>query len=187
VRWGAAAVSPSAAALVERAYVQVHGTVATDGAIDASSVAVLAPAGSDGSELKGNVTAFNPTTQTLVVRGTNVDASTATLQGCPASGLANGLFVQVQGQISSTGVLASSIQCQSEPAGATVERDGTATTVDTTALTFTLVSHGNPIPVQWSATTFFEGVSPQTLAGKSVEIQGTFVGNVLVARTIELD
>jgi hypothetical protein len=188
VRWANAAVSPSAGALVEGAYVQVHGTVAADGAIDATSIMVRGPALSDDSALTGNITAFDPATQTFMVRDTHVDASTATLQGCPAGGLANGLFVQVQGQINATGVVASSVQCQSEPAGATVERDGTASAVDTTALTFMLVSsHGTTIAVQWSATTFFSGVSPQTLSGKSLEVQGTFSGTVLVARKIELD
>jgi hypothetical protein len=188
VRWGMAAVSPSIAALVERAYVQVHGTIATDGAIDAASIMVRGPALSDDSELKGNISAFDAATQMLVVRDTNVDVSTAALQGCPAGGLAIGMFVQIQGQIISTGVLATTVQCESEPAGATVDREGTATAVDTTAFTFTLVtSHGTQIPVQWSSTTFFEGVSPQTLSGKAVEVEGTFSGAVLIARKIEFD
>jgi len=188
VRWGAAAISPSPAALVEGAYVQVHGTVAADGAIDATTIMVRGPSLADDSELKGDISAFDPVANTFVVRGTSVNASTATLQGCPAGGLANGLFVQIQGRQITTGVVASSVQCQGEPAGATVERQGTATAVDTSASTFTLVtSHGTSTPVQWSSSTFFEGVSPQTLSGKPVEIEGTFSGSVLVARKIALD
>jgi len=188
VRGGAAAISPSPAALVEGAYVQVHGMVAADGAIDATTIMVRGPTLADDSELKGDISGFDPVAHTFVVRGTPVDASTATLQGCPAGGLANGLFVQIQGRQITTGVLATSVECQSEPTGATVEREGTATAVDTIASTFTLVtSHGTSIPVQWSSSTFFEGVSPQTLSGKAVEVEGTFSGAVLVARKIAFD
>ena len=188
VRWNAAMISPDPSALVDGAYVQVHGTVAADGVLDASTVTVRHASDTDQSELTGDITGFNAAALTFVVRGTSVDASTAQLQDCPATGLADGLFVQVTGRISSTGVVATTVECQNEPSDATVEREGRASSVDTTAQTFTLTrSGGSSVAVHWTTTTFFKGVTPQTLEGKSVQIEGTFSGTTLVARSIEAD
>jgi len=123
------------------------------------------------------------------LRGVFVDASAATLGNCPAGGLANGLYVHVTGTLASNGVVATAIRCSSEPSGGTVGRAGRASAVDTTAKTLTLTTdQGATLTVQWTDTTFFGGgATPATLSGKKLEVEGSFVGAVLVATKVKLD
>jgi hypothetical protein len=126
-------------------------------------------------------------TSSFTVRDVAVDASGAVLENCPASGLANGLYVELQGSLAATGVVATQVHCEGEPAGATVERAGVAGSVDAAAATFVLTGSGAPVQVRWTANTFFEHVSAATLAGKPVQVQGQFSGSVLIAQKIEAD
>lgn len=185
VRYGAAALTPAAGALSVGNYVQVRGMVGSDGALRASAVTIR-DAGSDSeSELKGNVLDFDAATKAFTVRGVRVDAAAATLQGCPVAGLSDGLFVEVEGKVSSTGVVARKIECDEEPPGATIEREGTASSVDATARSFTLTTgHAAVIAVQWSASTYFGGVTAATLAGKAVQVEGALTGTTLIASRV---
>ena len=184
--YAGATISPNGATLAGR-YVVVVGHRLADGSLQAASVTVRDGTDAPGAELHGNITAF-VSNSSFQVRGVNVDASTAAITGCPASGLADGLYVELEGSLTPTGVRATELHCDGEPAGATVERGGVAGSVDTVAQTFVLSnSTGTPVPVSWTTTTLFQNVSPATLAGKRVEIEGQFNGNVLVARQIELD
>lgn len=186
VSYAGATVSPNGATLAGR-YVVVVGHRLADGSLQADSVTVRDGTGEPGAELHGNITAF-VSTSSFEVRGVNVDASAATLTGCPASGLANGLYVELVGSLTPTGVRATALRCDGEPAGAEVERSGVAGSVDTVAQTFVLSnSTGAQVQVTWTATTLFEKVSPSTLAGKRVEVEGQFNNGVLTARQIELD
>ena len=186
VLYAGATISPNGATLAGR-YVVVVGHRLADGSLQAASVTVRDGTDAPGAELHGNITAF-VSNSSFQVRGVNVDASTAAITGCPASGLADGLYVELEGSLTPTGVRATELHCDGEPAGATVERGGVAGSVDTVAQTFVVSnSTGTPVPVSWTTTTLFQNVSPATLAGKRVEIEGQFNGNVLVARQIELD
>lgn len=185
VSYGSASVSPIGTALADGLYAVVRATAAADGTLVATSVTVR-DAGSDSeAELLGNITAYNAGSSQFVVRGVAIDASTALLEGCPASGLANGLFVQVDGRVSATGVVAKSVHCEDEPSGATVEREGVASAVNPVAKIFTLTTSGGSISVQWSDITYFQGVTTSTLPGARVEAEGNFVNGVLVATKIE--
>lgn len=189
VSYAGAAFLPAGATPSNGAYVQVQGKVGSDGTLVATTVAVRDSETEDDSQLSGNVNAFDGVAMSFTLRGVLVDASTATLMNCPAGGLANGLYVHVTGSLASNGVAATSIRCSSEPSGGTVERDGTASAVDTTAKTFTLTTEqGTALTVQWTDTTFFgSGATPATLSGKPVEVEGSFVGAALVATKVKVD
>jgi hypothetical protein len=188
VSYAGATVTPSTASLANGSYVQVRGTVAGDGSLGASAVTIREAGSDDESELRGNIGGYVAATSSFSVRGVSVDASTASLQSCPASGLADGLFVEVHGALSSTGVVAATVQCESESDDSTVDRNGVASNVDLAGMTFTLVpEHGASISVAWSNLTYFGGVTPAALSGKSLEVEGTLNGSVLVASKIKLD
>lgn len=185
VGYGAASVSPAGTALADGLYAVVHATASGDGTLVATSVTVR-DAGSDTeAELSGNISAYDASSQHFTVRGVRVDAGSASLEACPTGGLANDLYVNVEGRVSPTGVVASSVHCEDEPSGATVERQGVASSVNPVARSFTLTTSSGPITVQWSDNTYFEGTSVSDLPGRTVEVEGSFVNGVLVATEIE--
>lgn len=186
VSYAGATVSPSGASLANR-YVVATGHRLGDGSLQADTVTVRDGTRESEAELDGDITAF-VSASSFQVRGVAVDASAAVLENCPAGGLANGVYVELQGSLAPTGVVATQVHCEGEPGGATVERTGIAGNVDATAGTFVLTpSLGTPVQVHWTSTTFFEGVSAATLAGKRVQVQGQFSGSVLTAQKIEVD
>ncbi len=188
VSYVGATLAPAAATLANGTYVQVQGKVGSDGTLVATTVSVRNNDEEDDSELSGTVLAFDGVAKRFTLRDVVVDASVAVLQNCPAGGLANGLYVQVTGTLASNGVLATTIRCGSEPAGGRIEREGRAGAVDTVARTFTLTDQAGPLAVQWTDTTFFgNGLTPATLSGRKVDVQGSFVGAVLVATKVKLE
>ncbi len=188
VNYAGAMITPASASPANGRYVQVQGKVGSDGSLTASTVAVRDAETEDDSELRGNIVAFDSATNHLTVRGVLVDAGTASLQGCPASGLANGLYVQVTGSLGTAGVVAKVIRCETEPSGSTIEREGIASAVDLVARTFTLTpQQGSTVSVEWTDTTYFGGVTPSALSGKTVQVQGTLIGATLVASKVKVD
>ena len=185
VRFGAATVTPAGASPADGAYVKVHGTVAADGALVASSIEVRVSIPGTEAELRGNVSAFDAVTRHFTVRGVDVDFSAASIQGCAPAGLQDGRYVEVEGALTGVGVRALTVHCEDEPSGGTVEREGIAGAVDVVARTFSLTPESGPaVAVSWSDGTYFEQVTPATLAGTKVQAQGSLVGGVLVARKI---
>lgn len=188
VRYTGASLTPLGTALANGQYVQVRGTVAVDAVLVAVSVMVRDGRSEVEGELKGNIAGLVAGSASFTVRGVPVDARRATLSGCPNSGLANGLFVEVQGALSANGVVAATVHCEGEPADAIVEREGVARAVDTVARRFTLTpEQGNSITVTWTDSTYFGGLSPASLAGKKVHLEGSLVNGVLVATKVQLD
>lgn len=188
VRYGAVAVLPAGAVLANGQYVLVGGKVGADGAMMATAVTVRNAESDDEGELKGNVSGYIAASRQFTVRGVAVDASTAAVSGCPAAGLADGLYVEVHGALVSAGVKAKSVQCEAESAGATVERTGTVGAVDSAARSFVLVTAGGTsFSVKWTDTTYFGSVSPATLSGKKVEVQGQLSGTQLMAAKVEIE
>jgi hypothetical protein len=98
------------------------------------------------------------------------------------------LYVEIEGRLDATMVIAQQVQCEDEPSGATVEREGSAGSVESAASTFTLTSSGRaPIGVHWTALTFFSGGTPATLDGRRVEVQGSIIDGTLVAQKVSID
>lgn len=177
-----------AATLANSQYVKVRGKVAADGTLVASSVAVRESEADNESELRGNIIGYDPATKRFTVRGTNVDAGNAQVENCPASGLAEGLYVEVHGALGSNGVIATEVGCEDAPSGSTIGQEGVASAVDTGSSTFTLTHEdGTAIVVQWSATTYFGGLAPQTLSGRRVQVEGVLAGGVLAAGKVQLE
>jgi hypothetical protein len=98
-------------ALANGDYVRVRGTLAADGTLVASDIDVRDGSQETQAEVHGNIARFDPVARTFSVRGVDVDASGVTPQDCP-SGLANGVSVAVQGNLSATTLIATSVRCE---------------------------------------------------------------------------
>jgi Domain of unknown function (DUF5666) len=188
VDYSSSAVTPAGVRLASGQYVLARGSVRPDGSLAATSLTIR-DAGSDTeAELRGNVAGFDLASGFFSVRDVLVDPSVAMVQGCPVTGLADGLYVEIEGRLDSTGVVARTIQCEDEPGDAEVEREGVAGTVDIEGMTFSLASEsGAAIGVKWTSNTYFGGVKPATLSGKLVEVEGSLVGGVLQATKVKVD
>lgn len=180
-------ILPAGAALAEGLYVQVRGTVQADGSVKAESVRIRDGRSEAEAELKGNIQGLDLATLRFSVRGVAVDASRAAIE-CPNSALAEGQFVAVEGALGATGVIAKSVHCEDEPGDATVERKGTAGSVDAAASRFTLTTEtGAVVTVSWTELTYFKNATPATLAGRRVEVEGKLVDGVLVAKKVAVE
>jgi hypothetical protein len=170
-------------------YVVVKGSYGTDGTLKATTVVLRGVEQSKDNqvELHGSVANF-VSASSFTVRDVKVDATGVTLDAatCGTAQLANTLQVEVTGVLSASGqVKASAITC--EKAGdthAVLSRIGTASKVDTTAKTFALTTEKETLNVQWSDVTLFRDATADTLAGKTLEVQGTNSGGVLHATKI---
>lgn len=183
-----ATVVPSGAALADGLYVQVRGIVQADGSVNAVSVRIRDGRGEAEAELKGNIESLDLATLSFSVRGVVVDARRAEIESCPNGALAEGQFVQVEGALGATGVIAKSVHCEDEPDGATIERKGTAGSVDAAASRFTLTSgSGAVLVVRWTELTYFKSLTPGTLAGQQVKVEGRLVDGELVAQKVEAE
>ena len=188
VRYAGASITPAATSLENGRYVQVRGSASADGALVASGVMIRGGESAIESELKGNIAGFLPAAVSFSVRGVQVDASHATLVGCPSTGLANDLFVDIQGALSANGVVAGTVHCESETPNATIEREGVASAVDLTNRRFSLTPEKkSPIVIGWTESTFFGRVAPSSLAGKTLHVEGSFVNGILAATQIKLE
>lgn len=186
----AATVEPASQALADGQYVAVKGRFGDDGVLFASKVKIRRPGAGDVEiELKGTITDFVGAAD-FRVRGVRVDAAAARLTACPPTGLAADLYVEIQGAVHGGRVVASQVNCRSEPGtGAVVERKGRAGNVDVAARSFTLAPvAGAAIAVAWTDTTLFVApLAPSTLEARDVEVTGYFgAGGVFTARRIEL-
>lgn len=187
VDYGAAAFSPSATVPATGMYVRVQGTLRSNGSLLAKTVVLRNGETEPEAQLKGTIVGFTPGLKTFTIRDVQVDAGSASVEGCPSSGSWDGLYAEVQGGLRGTGVVAKEVHCSSEPAGGTIEREGRAGNVDLSARTFVLTMEGATQAVAWTTTTYFGGVTAETLNSKKVEVQGVLSSGVLVATKIKLD
>lgn len=191
VRVGSATVTPTGATLASGAYVQVTGTVGTDGSITATTIRVRQASTTDDLarvRLTGAIESLTDQTS-FVVRGVPVDAAGIDLAtACPGVTLAVGTVVKVTASVQSGTdvVLASSLACTSASTYTMRSTSGTAGTVDSTAKTFILTTAGATTQkVQWSDQTVFAGVIATTLDGVAVVVDGYLdTSGTLVARKI---
>jgi hypothetical protein len=188
VAFAGAEIRPDGGSLADGLYVQARGIVQGDGSVRAESVRIRDGRGEAEAELKGNVAGLDLATPRFSVRGVVVDASSAEIESCPNGTLSEGQFVAVEGALGPTGVIAKSVHCEDEPDDATIERKGTAGSVDAAASRFTLTPEsGAPIVVRWTEITYFKNVTPAALSGQRVEVKGKLVNGELVAQQVEVD
>ena len=182
VDYANARLTPPVLDIADGQYVRVRGTVSGLDQIDAEHVVLRSGNGAAPGELKGNIVGLDASTSTFTVRGVAVDASGATLTGCPAGGLAEGLYVEVTGPLGPGGVRATAVRCTAEPGGGTVSRAGTAGAVGQGQ--FELATAGGTLVVHWTSQTLFRNVTAATLDGAVVTVDGRLVDGVLEARKI---
>ncbi|MBL8451645.1 MAG: hypothetical protein JNK97_02780, partial [Zoogloea sp.] len=133
VRVGSATVTPTGATLTSGAYVQVTGTVGTDGSITTTTIRVRQASTTDDLarvRLTGAIESLTDQTS-FVVRGVPVDAAGIDLAtACPGVTLAVGTVVKVTASVQSGTdvVLASSLACTSASTYTMRSTSGTAGT-----------------------------------------------------------
>lgn len=187
IDYAQATIAPAGTTLASGQYVQVRGSYAVDGTLTAAQVTRRNGEAEPEAELKGTLIGYDSATSSFQVRGVKVTALGAALSSCPAGGLRDGLYVEIEGGLGSAGVVASKVKCEDEPSGAVVEREGTAGSVDGTASTFVLSGSTSTLTVRWSALTIFKGVTAATLSGQRVEVEGTLVNGVLQASKVAVE
>ena len=188
VKYSPAVLSPAGTVLANGQYVQARGSFAADGSMAATQVKRRDGKSEPEAELKGTIVKFDSVANTLQIRDVAVSLTGTKLEGCPLSGLRDGLFVELEGTLGPTGVTAKKIECKDEPASAVIERKGVANAVDLAGTTFTLTASGKPpVTVHWTAATFFRSVTPEALNGKTVEVEGTLVNGTIEATKVKVD
>ena len=188
---GSATITPTGATLASGAYVQVTGTVGSDGSITATTIRVRQASTTDDLarvRLAGAIESLADQTS-FVVRGVPVDAAGIDLaSACPGVTLAVGTVVKVTASVQSGTdvVLATSLACTSATTYTMRSTSGTAGTVDSTAKTFVLTTaSATTQKVQWSDQTVFAGVTATTLDGVAVVVDGYLdTSGTLIARKI---
>lgn len=185
VRYAGATLSPPLLALAEGQHVRVRGRLQADGTLQVDSVTLRDGRNEAEAELKGTILGLDGATRRFTVRGVAVDAGGAAVE-CPGGTLAEGQFVEVEGSLNATGMVAREVHCEDEPTGGTVGRKGVAGSVDVAASRFVLTPDtGTPLTVRWTAATYFEHVTPQTLGGARVQVEGVLENGVLTAKKVE--
>lgn len=187
---GSATLTPTGASIADGAWVQVTGTVGSDGAITATAIRVRSASTTSDLATVRLIGAIESLTdqQSFVVRGVPVDAASATVDtSCSGVTLAVGTIVNVTASVQSGTdvVLASKLACPASTAYTMRSLSGTAGTVDTTAKTFVLTTSTGTQKVQWSDQTYFAGVTSTTLDGVAVVVEGYLDSTgTLVARKV---
>jgi hypothetical protein len=145
-------------------------------------------------ELRGVVSGVDFSTDPVSwsMRGIAVQASRSVIDDRCLSAGSTDVYMQVTGRLTGReAVVASQVQCplQQAPTGATVERRGQVLSVDTTTRTLVLQTlhpgQGVRISAQWDANSYFP-ISPDTLPGLTVEIEGIQNGSQLRIRRVRM-
>lgn len=187
---GSATLTPTGASIANGAWVQVTGTVGSDGSIAATAIRVRQASTTDdlaSVRLVGAIESLADQTS-FVVRGVPVDAASATVDAsCSGVTLAVGSVVQVTAsvQAGTDVVLASRVACPAAGAYTMRSVSGTAGTVDATAKTFVLTVGTTTQKVQWNDQTWFAGVTATTLDGVALVVEGYLDSTgTLIARKV---
>lgn len=181
-----AIIVPANRSIANDTYVRVKGSYADSGELVASQVDIRKKGDVGQSvevSLKGSIANF-VSLGSFSVRGVPVDASSAKFEGCGAA-LGNELYVEVEGNISKTGIVATKVSCKlQEPVAAEVEIKGSVSAVDLIARTFVISSQSRITTVRWTDLTSFRSLVVATLSGSTVKVEGYLQNGVLVARKI---
>ena len=181
---GNAAIMPSGATLGDGRYVVAAGKFdAASNKLTASSVTVYAPAATASVELHGTVLNF-VSASSFTVRGSVVDASTASVTGGTAAELANGVFVEVFGAVADNVVKATTLRIVSvnplnAPGGAMLDLMGTITSYDSATGQYTMaMSSGAALTGRTSPSMFYaNGTAANFAVGQAVNVRGMMNNN----------
>lgn len=181
----------STADLKLNGYVVVKGSYTAEGTLKATTIVLR---GTDDVkdkqiELHGSVLRF-VSAASFTVRDVPIDATGVTLDAatCGSSKLANDLQVDVRGTLLASGtVKASAISCEkAADTHLVLSREGSVGNLDLTAKTFTLTTSKETLSMKWSGATLFLNIDAATLAGKTVEIEGSLSNGVYTVTKIAL-
>jgi hypothetical protein len=184
----AANIVPASQSLAEGRYVIASGSFDATGVLQATRVRIRNAGVTDIEvELKGTITNFTSATD-FRVRGVGVNAGGVNARpGCPSTGLANGLYVEIEGGLGASDgrVEAQSVRCTSPGAGRVITIEGVASSVDLTGRSFILTAAGSSArSVQWTPVTHFAGLNADTLAGTAVTVDGYEEGRGFIATKV---
>lgn len=182
-----AVVVPASQPLADGRYVIASGSL-DSGVLQARQVKIRSRTGNDVEvSLTGSITEF-VSAANFRVRNVAVNAAgVSALPGCGAGGLAAGVFVEIEGRIvaGDDRIAATRVRCESDSGGRVQSFEGIAGNVNTAARSFTLAGPGaSTRSVSWSATTVFDGVTPETLANRSVVVDGYVQASVVIATRV---
>lgn len=172
-------------------YIVIKGAYVSNGTLKASTIVIRGVDKDRGNEveLHGTISNFNSPSD-FTVRGVPINAAGAVIDAsCGANAkLANGLQVSITGSLSTSGqVTITAVKCEKADDGVTtVEREGTAGTVDLAAKSFKLTTQADILTVQYGSSTTFVDLTEQTLDGKRVRIEGTVKAGIIQAEKIVL-
>lgn len=198
-----ATITPANQSIAEGVYVRARGVVDAAGVLQADQVHIRKRATEERETvLKGTAIDVVAAPLSFEVRGVRVDASAVVPLNC-GTALAEGRFVEVVGVLTATGVRATSVECRADNGigtgngngsgngnsdGRTITARGTASAIDLAAHRFTVTGPTGTYTVQWDdAATSFKRVTPATLEGAAVRVQGPVTAGVLAARQVMLD
>ena len=158
--------------------IEVDGTTNTDGSLQATRIEREPATPTPDFFLRGVVSGLDTTAKTFQIGGFTVSYGSAMITGT----LANGAQVVVHGTISGTTFTATRVRVQvdMDAPGSTLEVSGPISALDTTAMTFTLMSY---------TVNYGTAKVRGTLAnGAQVEVEGTTdtTGKILTAAEVEV-
>ncbi len=188
----------SSVAQANDTYVRVKGRYGSDGSFTATEVQVRRSDDDVNGELHGTISGWTApavgTAGSFILRGTLVSITAAVAASfdrdkcAVGTALGNGVYVEVEGRPTTTGLQASKIKCEGSDSssvdGATAEAEGTISGLNTSAKTFTVDGR----QVSYNASTYFKDLTEADLRnGLLVKAEGPLSGTVIVAKKIELE
>jgi len=175
--------NPTLADIKDLVLVRVEGTLNGSGSslvLDATSVTIIPASDQRVILLVGQVTDF-VSASSFQVRGTPVDASTATFVNGSATDLKNGAFVIVKGHINGAVVQADQVTFENPPQNVSFHLLGTVSNFSSAAGTFTLLG----IPMTLASNVTFDNGTQATFGnGDLVEVTGMFNGTTFMVSDV---
>ncbi|HUL64072.1 MAG TPA: DUF5666 domain-containing protein [Burkholderiaceae bacterium] len=175
--------NPTLADIKNMVLVRVEGTLSGSGSsavLTATTVWIIPASDQRVILLVGQVTDF-VSASSFNVRGTPVNADTATFQNGTKDDLKNGAFVVVKGHINGDLVQADSVTFRNPPQNVTIRLVGAVSEFDATAGTFRLLGISMTLS---STATFDNGTLADFGNGDLVEVSGMFNGAVFVVSKV---
>jgi hypothetical protein len=168
----------------DMALVRVEGTLGTDstGVVLKATRVILVPASEQRAiVLIGQVSDF-VSAASFTVRGTPVNAATATFSNGTIDDLADGAFVEVKGRIEGDMIKADTVRFRQPVQGMTVKFFGTVSEFDAAAGTFKLAGLSMTLS---DGVVFKNGTAADFVDGARVQVKGSFDGTRFVVTEVE--
>lgn len=186
-----ATVSPPGAVLANERYLVATGAFdAATNKLKATTITVFTADAPTTVELHGVIASY-VSRASFVVRGADIDASSATFSGGQPSQLANGVFVEIHGTLANNAVRATSVAIQAltptnAPSGSVIQVDGVISAYNAQAGSYTLtLNSGERLDgtLEHSAA-YSNGTAANLVAGQAVSLTGVLTGTTLASEAV---